>query len=334
MASEAAPPALSATTAPAPVALADAPSTDHGARAYRIGVLFAAAAAFLFSTKGIVIKLAYEEGLDAETLMALRLGLSLPVYLAIGVFSIRDHRKTGRPLPGLRLVASACFVGFLGYYVASYTDFLGLQYVSAQFERMIIFTYPLLVVLFGAWFFGQKARPAALVCIAIAYGGLALMIVEKLGEPGSNLFLGVGFVLASAIAFAFYQLLAKPVIGAMGPRLFTCIAMTAASVVALLQFAVTHPISALAVTPTAFWYAVLLAVGATVIPSFLLASALHRISAQSNSAISMVSPPATIVLAFLVLGERLSVLDAVGIVLVLGAVAWMTLGDRRAAMAG
>lgn len=334
MPSEAAPPVLSATTAPAPVAMADAPPIDHGARAYRVGVLFAAAAAFLFSTKGVVIKLAYEEGLDAETLMALRLGLSLPVYLAIGALSIRDRRKTGRPLPGRRLVLSACFVGFLGYYVASYTDFLGLEYVSAQFERMIIFTYPLLVVLFGAWFFGQKARPAAFVCIAIAYGGLALMIVEKLGEPGSNLFLGIGLVLVSAIAFAFYQLLAKPVIGAMGPRLFTCIAMTAASVVALVQFFVTHPVAALAVSPTAFWYSVLLAVGATIIPSFLLAAALHRISAQANSAISMVSPPATIVLAYFVLGETLTVLDAAGVGLVLAAVAWMTFGDRRAAVSG
>jgi len=330
MANRDVPPILSATMAPAPVAVADAPPLDHAARAFRVGILFAAASALLFSTKGIIIKLAYEEGLDAETLMALRLGLALPVYLVIGAFSIRDRRRTGRALPDRRLVFATCFVGLLGYYVASYTDFLGLQYVSAQLERMILFTYPLLVVLFGAWFFGQKTRPAALVCIAVAYCGLALMVVEKLGETGGNLLLGTGFVLVSAVSFAFYQLLAKPLISTVGPRLFTCIAMSAAAAAALLQFVLSHPLSALAVTPTASWYAVLLAVGATIVPSFLLASALHRISAQTNSAIGMVSPAATIVLAFVVLGERLTLLDVLGTLLIVGAVGWMTFGGRRA----
>ncbi|MCW5713337.1 MAG: DMT family transporter [Bauldia sp.] len=331
MATQDAPPILSATVAPAPVAIADAPAFDQAARAFRVGILFAAASALLFSTKGIVIKLAYAEGLDAETLMALRLGLALPVYLVIGALSIRDRRRTGRALPPRRQVVAACFVGILGYYVASYTDFLGLRYVSAQFERMILFTYPLLVVLFGAWFFGQKPQRSAIIAIGIAYCGLALMVMEKLGEAGGNLLLGTGFVLCSAVAFAFYQLLAKPLISSIGPRLFTCIAMSAAAAVALLQFVLSHPLSALAVTPTAFWYAVLLAVGATILPSFLLASALHRISAQVNSAIGMVSPAATILLAFLILGERLTVLDVIGTLLVIGAVGWMTFGGRKAA---
>src|SRR5690606_20912241 len=139
------------------------------------------ASAILFSTKGIVIKLAYAEGLDAETLMALRLGLALPVYIVIGALSVRDRFRTARPLPARRLVLATCFVGLLGYYVASYTDFLGLLHISAQFERMILFTYPLLVVLFGAWFFGHRIRPSALVAIGIAYCGLALMVIEKLG---------------------------------------------------------------------------------------------------------------------------------------------------------
>jgi drug/metabolite transporter (DMT)-like permease len=333
MATEESSPILSATMAPAPAVIAAAPPLDLAARAFRVGVLFAAASALLFSTKGIIIKLAYAEGLDAETLMALRLGLALPVYLVIGAFSIRDRRRTGRALPDRRLVFATCLVGLLGYYVASYTDFLGLQYVSAQFERMILFTYPLLVVLFGAWFFGQKTRPAALVCIGIAYCGLALMVVEKLGETGSNVLLGTGLVLVAAVSFALYQLLAKPLISTVGPGLFTCIAMSAAAAAALLHFVLSHPLSALAVTPTAFWHAVLLAVGATILPSFLLASALHRISAQANSAIGMVSPAATIVLAFLILGERLTVLDVFGTMLVIGAVGWMTFGRARAAPA-
>ena len=129
------------TIEPAPPVLA-APSAERAAaRSLRVGYAFAAASALLFSTKGIIIKLGYQEGLDAETLLALRLGIALPVFLAIGALSLRDRARKARPLPSLRLVAASAGVGLLGYYFAAYTDFLGLQYISAQFERMILFTF-------------------------------------------------------------------------------------------------------------------------------------------------------------------------------------------------
>jgi drug/metabolite transporter (DMT)-like permease len=310
---------------PSPLVLAVSVDRAATERSVRIGYLYAAIAALLFSSKGIVIKLAYGEGLDPETLLGIRLGLALPVYLAIGALSLRDRARQGRSLPGRRLVAGAALVGVLGYYVASYTDFLGLQYISAQFERMILFTFPLFVVLFGAWFFGQPIRRAALIAIAISYAGLAIIFTNRVQALGSDVVLGASFVLTAAIAFALYQLLAKPLIGIVGPRLFTCIAMTAAAAVAIAQFLITHPLSDLSISTTAFWYALLLAIGATIAPTFLLAAALHRISAQSNAMIGMLSPIATIVLAWFVLGERLGAADMAGAALVLVGVGVMTL---------
>jgi drug/metabolite transporter (DMT)-like permease len=316
---------------PAPPVLAATPDAA-ARRSIRLGYLFGIASALLFASKGVVVKLAYQEGLDAETLLALRLGLALPVYLAIGALSFRDRARTGRPLPVRRLVIASALVGLLGYYVASYTDFLGLQYISAQFERMILFTFPLFVVLFGAWFFNLPARREVLIAIAVAYAGLAIMFFGRLDSiGGADIALGVAFVLAAAIAYAFYQLLAKPLIASVGPRLFTCIAMTAAAAAALLQFVLTHPLSDLSVSATAFWYSVLLAVGATIAPSFLLAAALHRISAQANSTIGMLSPIGTIILAWIVLGETLSGLDIAGTALVILAVGWISLRERSAA---
>lgn len=315
------------TTEPVPPVLSERAAALASRRSLRIGYLFAAFGALLFSTKGVVIKLSYEEGVDAETLLALRMGLALPVYLAIGALSLRDRARQGRSLPGRKPLIGAALVGVLGYYVASYTDFLGLQYISAQFERMILFTFPLFVVLFGALFFKQPVRGPVLVAIGVAYAGLAVIFVGRLQTFGSDVVTGAGFVLVAAMAFAFYQLLAKPLIAAVGPRLFTCVAMCAAAAIALLQFFLTHPVSDLAVSRTAFQYVLLLAIGATILPSFLLAAALHRISAQANATIAMVSPIATIVLAWLVLDERLGTADFVGVALVLAGVGWMTFRD-------
>jgi drug/metabolite transporter (DMT)-like permease len=294
-----------------------------------VGYACAAAGAFLFSTKAIIIKLAYAEGLNAETLIALRMVLALPVYGVIGLMSVRDRLRTGRALPDFGLVWRAAAVGVLGYWFASYADFLGLLFISAQFERLILFTYPAFVVLFGALFFAQPIRVRTLFGIAISYAGLALIFATRLTALGADVAKGAGLVLAAAVAFALYQLLAKGVIGRMGPRLFTCIAMSGAAAVAIAQFVLTQPLASLIVSEKVLFYGVLLALGATVLPSFLLNTALGRISAQANATIGTLSPVATIVLAVIILGEHFGLVDAAGTVLVLAGVGWFTLAERR-----
>jgi len=294
-----------------------------------IGYACAAGGAFLFSTKAIIIKLGYGEGLNAETLIALRMVLALPVYGVIGWMSVRERLCTGRSLPDIGLVWRAAAVGVLGYWFASYTDFLGLLYISAQFERLILFTYPAFVVLFGALFFAQPIRARTLFGIAISYAGLSLIFATRLTTLGADVAKGAGLVLAAAIGFALYQLFAKGLIGKIGPRLFTCIAMSAAAGVAILQFVLTQPLASLIVSEKVLLYGLLLAIGATVLPSFLLNTALGRISAQANATIGTLSPVATIVLAVFILGEHFGPVDAAGTVLVLAGVGWFTLADRR-----
>ncbi|MCP4384078.1 MAG: DMT family transporter [Hyphomicrobiales bacterium] len=295
-----------------------------------MGYVFAAVGALLFSTKAVVIKLAYAESVDAETLLALRMIFALPFYLVIGGLSVRDHRRENRPLPNARQVAGAATVGLLGYWFASYMDFLGLEYISAQFERLILFTYPMFVVVFGALFFRQDIRVHTVVGIAISYSGLAVIFGEKLTSFGNDVVVGAGFVLLAAIAFALYQLVAKPMIEVIGPRLFTCIAMTGAAAGAFIQFFLTHPASTLIVPPLLIGYSIALAIGATVLPSFFLNAALHRISAQANATIGTLSPVMTIALAVLILGETLTTVDIIGTALVLAGVGWFTFADQRA----
>jgi drug/metabolite transporter (DMT)-like permease len=309
------------------------PPPPHPPGYVRMGYVFALVGALLFSTKAVAIKLAYADTatpVDAETLLALRMMMALPFYLAIGLLSVRDRKRSRKPLPPRRQAVAAMLVGLLGYWFASYTDFLGLEYISAQFERLILFTYPLFVVILGALFFAQRITLRAVLAILVSYLGLAVIFGDKLGTMGSDVAIGAGLILAAAIAFALYQLLAKPLIGTIGPRLFTCIAMSGAAIGAFAQFLLTHPVSALAVSNNVLLLTLFIAIGATVIPTFFLNAALHRISAQANATIGTLSPVMTIVLAVLILGETLTVADVLGAALVIAGVGWFTLADQAA----
>jgi|SRR6185295_16868535 len=292
-------------------------------RGVPLGYVFAATGALLFSSKAIIVKLAYDMGVEPDTLLALRMAFSLPCYLAIGVIALR-LRLRKLPLPSAQSVIAAMLIGALGMWLASYSDFLGLAYISAQFERLILFTYPLFVVIFGALFFGQRIRTNALMALGVSYIGLALIFTEHFSLEGQSVLIGAAFVIGAAISFAFYQLLAKDAIRGLGPGLFTCIAMTGASIASFLEFFARHDGSALLVSGPLLGYSILLALGATVLPSFFMNAALHRISAQANAAIGFLGPIATTVLAVLILGEKLTAIGMIGTALVLVGVALFT----------
>ncbi|WP_020179766.1 DMT family transporter [Methylopila sp. M107] len=293
------------------------------------GFALAAAGAILFSAKGVIIKFAYAEKIDTETLLALRMGLSVPVYVAIGLIALK---REGRPAAlDRRALLGALAVGVLGYWFASYTDFLGLVYISAPFERLILFTYPLFTVLLGTAFFGQPFRLGALAAFGLSYAGLALVFAKDAEIAGADAVrTGAALVLCSAVAFALYQLLAKPRIGAIGPKLFTCIAMSGAAVASIAQFFILRDLTVIgALSARAWTIAVVLAIVGTVLPTFLMSAALHRITAQANAVIGTVSPVATLALAALLLGEPVTAIDLLGAALVLAGVGWFTLAERK-----
>ena len=298
-------------------------------RSLILGYVFAILGAVTFASKAIFIKLAYAEGMGVEALMALRMILALPVYVAVGVLSLRDRHRRGEGLPATGLIVQAVLVGVLGYWVAMYLDFLSLSLIPAQFNVLILMTYPLFVVIFGAVIFRFPVQIRAVIAFGISYVGLAIIFFGKLGSANGEVAFGAGFILASAICFALYMLFAREVIGRMGPRLFTCVTMVSVAVMAIAQFFAFEPVSALAITPAAWGYTILLAVVATIIPTFLMSAALQTITAQANATIGMLSPVSTILLAVVVLGEMLTTRDIAGAALVLGGVGWFTLGRKR-----
>jgi drug/metabolite transporter (DMT)-like permease len=294
------------------------------------GYGLAVAGAILFSTKGIFIKLAYAEGVSTEMLLSLRMLVALPVYLVILGTILRRRDKLVAALTP-KVVLTSMAIGILGYYLSSYLDFIGLAYVSAQYERLVLFTYPFFVLLFGVWFFGDRMVWRVVPAMLVSYGGLLVIFGWNLAVDPEGLVVGTLFVLGSAITFALYQHLAKRQMLVIGTGLFTCIGMSTAGVCAIVQnLVLSGPASYLTLTPQLWAYGLALGVLGTVLPSFLMNAGMARIGARATSSTAAFGPVVTIVFAVIVLAEPFTAYHAIGTGLVLLGSVLFTRAERRA----
>ncbi len=298
------------------------------------GYLFAAAGAALFSTKAIFIKLAYMEQANAALLLALRMATALPFFLGVGFYALYQLRKAGKPLPGWNMAVRALLTGFIGYYISSLLDFEGLVYITAQLERLVLFTYPIFVMFLGWLFFGARLTGLSLLAAAITYAGLVVVFLTDLPAGGMATVIGTGLVLGCALTFAVYQLLAKNFITAMGSALFTSIALSGSSFACIIHYIVTSRSFDFSSSPRFFWLAAGTGFFATVLPSFLVNAGLSRISPQSTSMIATISPLITISLAVWILGEPFTLVDAIGSAMVIAGVGIYALTDVKAKVPG
>lgn len=304
------------------------PTKDFPWLGYVLGALGAA----FFATKGIVIKLALLENVDAVTTLTWRMIIAVPFFALIGWLGYRDRKKRSDDFHiKTSAVVKSAGVGLIGYYLASYLDFVGLEYITAQFDRLILLTYPIFVVLLGAVFFGRKVTRLMVISLLISYLGLAMIFAHDVQLGGSNVVLGALLVLGAAISFAVYQLLAKPLIDELGARLFTSIAMSAAGVLIVAQFILTHPASDLIVSANAMWLMFAMGTISTVLPAYLISASIGRVGPQATAIMGNVSPLVTIALAVSILGEVFSVYHAVGAVMVLVGVFFFTHAERKVA---
>lgn len=302
----------------------EAPAAPRATDLHRLasaGFLLALAGAFLFSWKPIFVKLLYAEGVDAGSQLMLRFGMALPFYAAIGLYALRDRRRRGAATDlGHRLVLWTAVVGIVGYYGAAYLDTLALARITAQFERLVLFTYPTMVAVLGYLFFGERLSRTFIGVVAITYAGLALVFLQDLRSLGDQVVTGTLLVLGSALSYAFYLLWSKAIIARMGSQLFTCLAMLAGSSALILQFVVTHSFADVPLTASVLWLSAGNALIATVVPSFLVAEAIARIGPASTSVVASTGPIMTSVMAILVLGEHFTLSHLLGMLLVIGGI--------------
>ncbi len=295
------------------------------------GSLCAIFAAFLFSTKAIFIKQAYALSplVDATTLMVLRMGSALPFFILICWLN-RHHNQGIHIKDWLILV----FAGLLGYYFASWLDFVGLMFISASLERIILFLYPTLTVLASSLIYRQKLNAKTWFAIFLSYGGTVLVMLQegKIAPSQGNLWIGCSAVFASAIAFATYLLLTPHLIKKFGSWNFNGLALSVACVGTLLHFVIgtTHPIDTLMQLPTGVWlYGIGLGFFVTVLPTALLMQSIQRLGASQSAMIASIGPILTIILAVLFLNEHLNLWQWIGCGLNIVGVLMISLGKSR-----
>lgn len=289
------------------------------ARAPLAGVALAVAGAIAFSGKSIIVKLGLREGVDAITLITLRMLLALPLFLAAAWWAGRG--KAGLSARDLRLVA---VLGFLGYYLASTLDFLGLQYISASLERLIQYLGPTLVLLITRLVYKRPIQPLQLAALGVSYLGLLIVFGREWRVEGAHTVLGAGLVLASTLSYAFYLVFSGEEVKRLGALRLTGWATTVACLLCLLQHAVLQPGAGLAAVPARVWWlSVLNAVACTFAPVLMVMMAIERIGAPRAAQLGMIGPVSTVGLGVWVLGEPFTAFTALGTLLVLAGVAWL-----------
>jgi len=289
-------------------------------------LLVAAAGSVLFSAKAIIVKLAYRYGVDAETLITLRMLLALPFFLFAWWWTSRG----AAPL-ALRDHARIVLIGVLGYYVASYLDFLGLQYISAGLERLILYLNPTIVLLFSVLFLGRRVGRLDLIALALAYSGIALVVVRDLRFEGGQVGLGAALVFTCTVCYAVYLVIGGELVKRVGAIRLTAYAMCAATAGVCIQFALMRTLGDLAQPAPVWWLSLLNALLCTVVPVFATMLAVARIGAGNTATMAMVGPVSTIVLAFVFLGEAITGWQVAGTALVLAGVFVLS---RKAAQPG
>lgn len=284
----------------------------------RLGIALAVLAALGFSFKAIFVKLAYAAAaVDAVTLLTLRMTFALPIALWASLWLCRTAPPLSCSDWGLLLV-----LGVLGYYGASILDFIGLQYISAALERLILFIYPTLTVLIGVLFMGKALEKRQVAALVLSYAGIGLAFAHDLQvtDDMHAVLLGGAFIFGSALSYALYSAGAEVAIRRLGTLRFAALAIIVSTFATQLHFVLTQPFSALAQPLEVYAYAAAMALFSTVLPVFWQSAAVQRIGAARTVLIGTLGPMLTIFFAWLLLTEPVSIAQLLGAGLVLAGV--------------
>jgi drug/metabolite transporter (DMT)-like permease len=281
------------------------------------GLALATAGAIAFSGKAILAKLMYRHGVDAVQVLFWRMALALPLFLALAWWAGR-----GKPSLARRDWAAIVGLGFCGYYLASMLDFMGLMYVTASLERLILYLNPTLVLLLSMAVLRVRVSARQGAAIAISYAGVLVVFGQELRFEGANVALGSALVFGSALAYAVYLVASGQVVKRVGALRLTGAATSVACGFAIVQLFVLRPASAVFVPEPVLWLSLVNAVFTTFAPVVMVMMAIERIGATLAAQCGMVGPMSTIALGVLLLGEPFNGWVVAGTLLVLTGV-WL-----------
>ena len=278
-------------------------------------MLLATFGAIAFSGKAIIVKLAYRYGVDAVTLIMYRMLFALPIFAVMAWWASR-----GKPPLTRKDWLGVLWLGFTGYYLASFLDFAGLAFISASLERLILYLNPTLVLLLGLVLYKRRVSGPQIVGMAISYCGVVLVFGHEITLQGADAAWGALLVFLSAVSYALYLVYSGEMVRRLGSLRLVGLATTVACLCCLLQFVLLRPMSAAAVAPEVIWLSLLNATLCTAVPVLMVMMAIERIGAGMAAQTGMVGPMSTILMGVLILGEPFTAWVAAGTVLVIAGI--------------
>ena len=291
---------------------------------YFIGVMLALLGTLFFSTKSIFIKKVYQYGVDPVTLMFLRMLMALPFYFLIYLLN-----KSRMPSLSIKDFGLICITGLLGYYLASYLDLNGLLYISASFERMILYLFPSFVLVISIVFLKHKINITEIIAFVVCYFGISVIYLQDFGAGGNDVTYGMVLVLGSALAFSIFVVLSGQLIGKVGSVQFTSLSMMSASVAVFVHYFFNTQIDFSNVQREVYYLTFVLAVFCTVLPSYLINMSVKLLGATKVAIMGTISPVFTIALAYFFLQEVSTLMHMFGFALVLLGISIITLAKRK-----
>ncbi len=278
-------------------------------------MLLATFGAIAFSGKAIIVKLAYRYGVDAVTLIMYRMLFALPIFAVMAWWASRGKAALTR-----KDWLGVLWLGFTGYYLASFLDFAGLAYISASLERLILYLNPTLVLLLGLVLYRRRITTPQIMGMAISYSGVVLVFGHEITLLGPEAAWGALLVFLSAVSYALYLVYSGEMVKRLGALRLVGLATTVACLCCILQFLLLRPLSAAVVAPEVIWLSVLNATLCTAAPVLMVMMAIERIGASMAAQTGMVGPMSTILMGVLILGEPFTAWVAAGTVLVIAGI--------------
>lgn len=288
-------------------------------RQYLFAVFMTLAAMVMFSAKSLFIKFAYQYRVDTITLLVIRMGFAVPVYLMVAIISERFNQQRLTMMQWI----SISLLGMTGYYVSSFLDMEGLYYISASMERMVLYLYPTFVLVISALVFRQKITRTEVIGMLMAYIGIGLMFLPDIEQGNSQALYGALLVMLAALSFAVFMLGSHHHMKLIGSVRFTAYAMSAASLAVFLHFLLISNSTLLNQQHEVYQWGFVLALVSTIIPSFCLAYGTRMLGAKQVSMMGIMGPVLTLIFGSLFLNETLDSMQAAGMVIVLFAVSFI-----------
>ncbi len=285
-----------------------------------VGVWLALMGAVMFSAKAIFVKIAYgiQPELDPVTLILYRMLFSLPFYVTILTLELRKRKD----IVWDKITLLKIFVmGFVGYYLASYFDFKGLQYIDASLERVVLYIYPTFVLILSFFINKKKIKPMQLVAIGITYLGVIVAFQDRINQS-DNVVLGTILIVLCSLTYALYLVGSEQLVGRLGPKVLTSMALIVSSVCVIIHkiFTMGSTLSFDEVNPNIYLISLCIAIFSTVIPSFMISEAIRRVGASNTSILASIGPISTIIMASIFLDETISTFLVIGTIIVIGGI--------------